>query len=220
MNKKMKNEIKAVIFDMDGVLTDTQSLHDQANAEILQSYGIPLTAKELTVWAGIPQRRVFEETFKKYNVDADIEKAIADKWELVKKRVTKVELIPGVMKFIQDLYNDHIALAVASSCRFDFIEHILKKLNIEKYFSAVVSGHDLKNGKPHPDIFLNAAKEINVNPINCIVVEDAPSGVQAAKSAGMKCIAITTTHKKEDLKQADKIIDSFNELLIEDISNL
>lgn len=216
----MRNKIQAVIFDMDGVITDTQHVHDQANAQILQSYGIPLTAKDLSKWAGIPQRKVFEKIFTKYNVKTDIEKACLDKWKLVTEKAKKIDAIPGVIKLFQELNKRGIPLAVASSCIADFINHVLTILKINNYFKAIISTDQVKKGKPNPDIFLLAAKKLHVNPNNCVVFEDAPSRVAAAKAAGMKCIAITTTHTKKALEGADKIIDNFSELTIPTLNNL
>lgn len=211
---------KAVIFDMDGVITDTQHIHNETNAKILQSYGIPLSSKDMSKFAGIPNKKTFTDLFKKYNVNADVDKAISEKWNLIKEKTKTINAISGVLDFIKNLYNNKFKLAIASSSTADFIEHVLLSLKIKDFFAVIVNGDEVKNGKPNPDIFLKAAEKLNVNQVNCLILEDAPSGVAAAKSAGMKCIAITTTHKRGDLAQADKIIDNFSELTIPMINKL
>ncbi|MDP3988346.1 MAG: HAD family phosphatase [Candidatus Levybacteria bacterium] len=210
--------IKAVIFDLDGVISDTQSLHDEANSEILKSYGIKISSEAITKkWAGVPQRKLFETIFKENNVNPDIDKAIFDKWALVIKRINQVKQIPGAIKFVQKLQEENFSLAVASSATADFINRVLNVLKIKSYFTAIVNADEVKNGKPAPDIFQKTAEKLNINPSDCLVIEDAPTGVQAAKSAGMICIAITSTHKKEELIGADKIINSFSEVKVNDI---
>ena len=216
----MNNNIKAVIFDMDGVIADTQTIHNETNAEILQSYGIPLSSKDMSKFAGIPNKKTFADLFKKYNVNADVDKAVSEKWDLIKEKTKVIKAIPGVLDFIQKLYSNKFKMAIASSSPADFIDHVLLSLKIKDFFTIIINGDEVKKGKPSPDIFLKAAKKLKVKPLDCLVFEDAPAGIQAAKNAGMKCIAITTAHKKEDLSRADKIIDSFSELTIENLNNL
>src|SRR3990167_6439643 len=186
----MNNNIKAVIFDMDGVIADTQTIHNETNAEILQSYGIPLSSKDMSKFAGIPNKNTFADLFKKYNVNADVDKAVSKKWGLTKEK----NAIPGVLDFIQELDNNKFKIAIASSSTADFIDHVLLSLKIKEFFTVIVNGNEVKKGKPNPDIFLKAAEKLKVKPSNCLVFEDAPAGIQAAKNAGMKCIAITTTY--------------------------
>lgn len=212
--------IKAVIFDMDGVITDTQPLHNKTNAEVLQFYGIPLTEEDLSKFAGIPNKKIFPDLFKKYNIKSDPNKAVLEKWRLITKRTKKVRPISGVLNFIKNLHGNNFKLALASSSTENFINHILNSLKIKHFFTIIINGDEIKKGKPNPDIFLKAAEKLNINPANCLVLEDTPSGVKAAKSAGMKCIAITTSQKREQLKQADKIIDNFSELTISELNSL
>lgn len=192
----MKNNIKAVIFDMDGVITDTQPLHNKTNAEVLQSYGIPLTEEDLSKFAGIPNKEIFPDLFKKYNIKSDPNKAVLEKWRLITKRTKKVRPISGVLNFIKNLHGNNFKLALASSSTENFINHILNSLKIKHFFTIIINGDEIKKGKPNPDIFLKAAEKLNVSPLNCLVLEDSPNGIKAAKSAGMKCIAITTSQKK------------------------
>src|SRR3989344_677917 len=207
----MNNNIKAVIFDMDGVIADPQTIHNETNAEILQSYVIPLSSKDMSKFAGIPNKKTFADLFKKYNVNADVDKAVSKKWGLIKEKTKVINAIPGVLDFIQELDNNKFKIAIASSSTADFIDHVLLSLKIKEFFTVIVNGNEVKKGKPNPDIFLKAAEKLKVKPSNCLVFEDAPAGIQAAKNAGMKCIAITTTYNKKELKQADKIINAFND---------
>jgi len=209
--------IKAVIFDMDGVISDTQHLHDKANSDIVQSYGIPLTPRDLSKWAGIPNKKVFEDIFKQYHVVVNVDEVLDKKWKLVNRRARDASLVPGVLEVIKKLSAQKTSLAVASSSKEEFINQVLESFNLKKYFKVIFSGSELKRGKPYPDIFLLTAKKLQIKPSACLVFEDGPNGVAAAKAARMKCIAITTTHTREALKGADKIIDSFDELTMEEI---
>jgi len=123
----------------------------------------------------------------------------------------KAKLLPGVLKWLRQFQAWGIKQAIASSAPPKNIEVLVAELKIEDYFDAVVSGFDLA-GKPNPDIFLKAVKTIQVHPENCIVIEDAIAGVEGAKRAGMKCIAVTTTNHANALGKADCIFKDLGEM--------
>lgn len=214
--------IKAVIFDMDGVISDTLPLHSEAESQALACFGIKMTPQEIIdEFNAIPDRIMFETILSRHKSTADINIVIAKKWEIMKKLAeNNIRPIKGVIDLITTLNNNHLALGVASSTSPYFINLVLTTLHIKNYFKAVTSTEEVQNGKPNPDIFLLTAKKICVQPSECIVIEDATNGIRAAKAASMKCIAITTTHKREDLKDADRIVDSLSELTISTLNNL
>lgn len=214
--------IKGIIFDMDGVISDTQKFHAQAESMVFKKYGIDISPEEITrKYAGIKDIVTFAEIIKKYNLPVDKETLRKQKWEIMDVLLQgNVHSIPGVIEFIKKLSEEKFSHAVGSASSQDYVKNILIKLGLLEYFSVFASAFEVPQGKPAPDIFLLAAKRLALSPKECMVIEDAPSGVAAAKAAGMKCIAITTTHSKEELKNADKIIHSFNELPVEDIRNL
>jgi beta-phosphoglucomutase-like phosphatase (HAD superfamily) len=111
-------------------------------------------------------------------------------------------------------------MALATSSRKMKMKLVMEKLDFLQYFDAIVTGEEVHHSKPAPDIFLLAAKKLDLSTQDCLVIEDAASGVTAAKSAGMKCIAITTTHKEEDLEHADLIIHSFKEINFEQLEQV
>jgi len=110
------------------------------------------------------------------------------------------------------LKEDGFKMAVASSGTPENVEMLIKECNLTPFFSALTNGSEVLHSKPDPEIFLLASKKLGISPEKCIVVEDAPAGVQGAKGAGMKCIAITSTHKRDSLKNADIIVDKFKHL--------
>ena len=218
----MKNNIKAVIFDMDGVISDTLDIHCRAESEILSGYGINISIKQIPErYNGVPDTEMFKDIFEKANKTENIQEVYDKKWKLMEKLLkNNIRAIPGAIPLINILRENNFLLGVASSTPIEFIEQVVKTLDIKEKFYALTSTYEVKHGKPNPDIFLLAAKKLGTKPQECVVIEDATSGIQAAKNAGMKCIAITTTHKKEDLAQADKIIDNFSELTISLINSL
>lgn len=216
-----KLKIRAVIFDMDGVISSTQKIHMRIEQSVLAEYGINITEKEiLHLYAGSKEGTQFASEFKKHSITADPNEAVRKKWvEMGKITDDKITAIPGVIDFINRL-EKNLKLAVASGSTTQYVESILSILNIRDRFNAISGGNLVAIGKPNPDLFLLAAKMLNIDPKNCIVIEDAKNGVVAAKKAGMKCIAITTTHTEDDLQGADKIIHSFKELSSDIIQSL
>lgn len=219
---KTHNKIKAVIFDMDGVISDTQMFHAQAESETLKTFNIYLTPQELsTRYAGIPDQIMFRQILRRFNKQADVNEIIKKKWPIMNRIVkNNIQPIPGVQDFVKELHKRDFLLAVASASPTHFIKTILDALHIKNLFQAIVSGDEVQRGKPHPDLFFLAAKKLGVKPTSCLVIEDSTNGVKATKNAGMKCIGIITTHNRSDLKEADLVVDSFDELTVERVNNL
>jgi len=226
---KLKNLIQfslimsnvCIIFDMDGVLADTGPIHYQSWKRLANEIGVEFT------------REFFEETFgqksipiTKRLVGNQIEKTKIRRWANLKEKYyremirDKISPLPGVISLIIDLKKHKCKLAVASSGPPENVELLIESLNIRKYFEIFITAADVENGKPKPDAFLIAADKLNANPKNCVVIEDAPVGIEAAKRAGMKCIALTTTHSEEELKDANIILPDLSEIMYEDIKQL
>lgn len=191
--------IKAIIFDMDGVISDTQKNHSQAEADILNDCGIKITPDEITAsYSSVRVEDIFSDLFKRYNIQADIEALAAKKRQMLlaslKKEVTPIE---GIHNLVKVLHNSKYKLAVGTTSSVTNANIILKTLKLSDKFSFVASGHDVKNGKPAPDIFLLAAKKLQVKPQECLVIEDGLAGMQAAKNANMKCIGLVKEKNKK-----------------------
>ncbi len=222
--------IKAVIFDMDGVISDTLSLHAESESKVLLKYGIKMPPEEIIQkFNAVPDKQMFQKVFKmfnkvfeKNNKELDFHKIEDEKWQTFKEltKIGGIKIIPGSLKFIDLLLSNNFILGLASSSPQRIIDLILEALKIRKKFKVITCTEEVKKGKPAPDIFLLTAKKLGATPQNCVVFEDAPRGVQAAKAAGMKCIAITTTHKKVELEKADRIVEQFDNIRIEEILSL
>lgn len=213
--------LKAVIFDLDGVIADSMKLHFEAEKKTLLKYGISATTEELAAHTGNKAIVKFSALLKKHGVKAnpeDVFKVHMDEsYDHIKANVAPVSGIIGLLK---ELHSVKLKLAVASGSPRVLVEYIIDKFRISKLFDVVLSADDVVKSKPAPEMFLKAAQRLKCRPEECVVIEDAPNGITAARAAGMKCLAITTTHKKEELKGADRIIASFDEITADKLAEL
>lgn len=211
-----------IIFDMDGVISDTLNLHAEAESKTLEKYGIKLKPQEIIKeFNAVPDPVMFKKIFLRFKQKADIPNVEKEKWKTMGRLArNNLKAIPGSIKFINLLETNGFNLGVASSTPMHFIESVLKALKVKSKFKAITSTTEVKRGKPHPDIFLLTAKKLKADPENCIVIEDAPKGIAAAKAAKMKAIGLTSSHPKGELCEADLIIDSFEDLTIKRLSQI
>lgn len=215
--------IKAVIFDMDGVITKTQAIQSTAESKVFASIGIKISPREIIdKYSGWKDWDMFKDMVNQHKTKKSVEALRQQKWALVYKEISKkpVPVVPGVLSFIEKLQQSGYPLAIASATNRKFITKILTGLHIKEKFKIIVSGDEVKQGKPNPEIFLLAASKLETPPELCLVIEDAQNGVRAAKTARMKCIAITTSFTKDELQEADRVIDSFSGAPLDVIKNL
>ena len=213
--------VRAVLWDMDGVIADTALPHYRSWQFAFHKQGIRFSDDEFQRVFGqrndLIVRKVMGKDFSQELIDVISEdKEVFFRDEVVKE----LHLFPGVLELLKLLKENGIASAVGSSAPLENVEVILKGLKIESYFQAVVYGLEVKEGKPNPEVFLTAARKVGAEPINCIVIEDAVAGVTAAKKAGMACIAVTNTHPAEALKTADWVVDSLEKVHLPELEKL
>lgn len=213
--------ITAVIFDMDGVLSDTQQLHAELESAVLVDYGLALSPEEITKkYAGVSSSIMFAEIFSKAGVSADPVEAAQKKWFALGKEIKKgFGPVAGAPELLQRLKESGLLLGVASASPLDFVELVLGTLDMRKYFQAVTSTREVAYGKPAPDVFLLAAKRLGVAPEECVVIEDAISGMLGARSAGMKCIGLVEDVTHEEYP-ADWLVRSLHEVTTDRIKSL
>ncbi|WP_294180786.1 HAD family phosphatase [uncultured Clostridium sp.] len=206
--------IEAVIFDMDGVIIDSEPLHRKLDDVLLSQYGIKVSKEEQLGFIGVTSCCKWERIKRKYNLSVPVEELIKKDRKLYLDSLKKdknIEPIKGVDKFIKFFYERNLKLAIASSSPRNVIEIVIGKFELEKYFYKIISGDDVKNSKPSPDIFLKAAELLKVKPSRCMVVEDSKNGVEASKNAGMYCTAFRNLNSgNQELTKADLIVDSFD----------
>ena len=205
--------IRAIIFDMDGVLINSEHLHTKAWGEMLRKYsGATLTAAEKAKYIGRSAEYLARILVQKYRMNISAEQLIRDKT----KRYLELSrhLAPNKTLKLQlaRLRKDY-KIAVASSGRKDVVHAILTRLGIKRLFPVIVTASHVKQAKPSPEIFLKAAKALHVKPENCVVIEDATNGVIAAKRAGMRCIALRTDFASQDFALADAVASSLHQAL-------
>lgn len=215
-------KIKAVIFDKDGVIIDTKPIHYQVLSSFLMKYNFSVTEEEYSSYTGITSTELFRRLNDKYQKKHDISTMVESfqgQYISTIRENKEIKPIKNVDTLIKKLYDKKLKLAVASSAKMEKIELVLNRFELMKYFEALVSGYEVNNSKPHPDIFLRAAEKIGVKPSECIVIEDSTNGIRAAKAAGMLCVGYNNPISKQDLREADLIINDFNDFDVESIFN-
>ncbi|AZO93144.1 beta-phosphoglucomutase [Halocella sp. SP3-1] len=216
MNKRNKEEIKAVIFDLDGVLTDTAEYHYQSWKKLAQEEGISFTREDNEQLRGVTRRQSLEILLKGKTLPEDkMEELMVKKNEYYQElinNITMEDLIPGVEELLNQLQEEGYKLAVASASRN--ARTVIENLEIGKKFQLIADGYSVKNNKPAPDLFLYAAEELEVEPEECIVIEDAESGIEAALAAGMHTVGIGP---EERVGQADFRYDKIKDIKLADI---
>ncbi len=211
--------MKAIIFDMDGVISETQVLHARIEEELFRKYDIIISSSEITKkYAGMSDKEFFTKIFGDFGKEVDVKEVIGEKWnKLISHAKGNISAVEGAISLICQLKDAGFKLAVASASKKEFIELVLLELNITCYFDAITSADEVKFGKPNPEIFLLAAKKLNVNPDCCIVIEDGKLGMKAAKLAGMRCIGLVNNEKIiESEYDADKIVKSLTKIQLSD----
>jgi len=201
---------------MDGVLVDSGELHYQSWVETLTTLSIPFDREKFRSTFGMNNAGILTTLLGK-PPDADFLEMVTNLKEgLYRERLHgQLQLLPGALKWLSILWERGILQAVASSAPYENIETTVDELNICRYFSVLISAYSMP-GKPNPAVFLEAARQLGVEPKQCVVVEDAIAGVAAAKSAAMKCIAVCTTNPRSSLSAADIVVDSLDELTLDD----
>jgi len=206
------NHTYAIIWDMDGVLVDTGEFHYQSWKQTFDELDVPFSKEQFRETFGMNNAGILEIICGEKLTPEKEQRISEHKEELFREAVEgKAKLLPGVENALKNFSKWNLKQAIASSAPPKNIEVLVKELKIGEYFDATVSGFDI-SGKPDPGVFLKTARELKVEPERCVVIEDAVAGVEGAKNAGMKCIAVTTTNTTEALSKADLIFDSLEEL--------
>lgn len=207
--------VKAVIFDMDGVIVDSEPIHFKSDILTMRHYGKHITEEELSYYIGISNPDMWKDLREKFALEVSVEELLETQFAYKKQLIgdKKLEPINGIKDLLDELKSRGIRIGLASSSSREFIELMLSNLGIDEYFEVVISGEEVQRGKPFPDIFIKAAQGLGVDPLDCLVIEDSGHGVKAAKSAGMKCIGFVSPNSgDQDLSLADEIVHSIEEI--------
>ncbi len=203
----------AFLFDMDGVIVDSNPVHKIALKQFCEKYGHTLTEDQLYKkiygrtnkdWIPVVFGNVTDEQIARYTFEK--EQLFRDLYE------DSIQPLKGLLPFLQKLDHYGIARAIATSAPRENVDFTLEKTRISPYFDVILDESFVERGKPDPDIYLKTAAALGFDPKECIVLEDSLSGVESGKSAGCKVVALSTTHTKEELKKADMVIPDFDGL--------
>ncbi len=214
------HQVEAAIFDMDGVLIDSEPLHFMSDITLLKRLDIETDKTYHNQYVGFSAPDKWKKVISEFNIQNSLQEilnmSVSTKLELLSQ--SDYEPIEGIPELLEELNANKIPVAVASSSSGKFIQEVLKKIQVEKYITKWVSGETVERSKPEPDIFLKTAEVLRVNPQGCVVIEDSKNGVIAAKRAGMKCIGFLNVNSgNQDLSRADIIVDTIKRI---NISNL
>ncbi|MBN8641482.1 MAG: HAD family hydrolase [Flavobacteriales bacterium] len=208
--------IQTVIFDMDGVIVDTEPVHHYAYNQQFKQLNIEVSPEMYASFTGNSTKNIFEKLKVQFNLEQDVPTLVETKRSLFNEAFDSKEdlyLLDGVEELIKDLHSNGIQLVLGSSSAKVTINRIFNRFNLHPYFTHIVSGEDFPKSKPHPAIFQHAAYLAQTPVENCIVIEDSTNGILAAKAAGIYCIGYDSFHSKmQDYSNADLVIRHFNEL--------
>jgi len=209
--------IKAVLFDFDGVIADTLTYHVQAWQKVFAEYGVKILPEDVCLLEGQLAEQIGRSLAQQKGLSLDemtLKKMVQQKRDIY-NQITKARIYPATQKLIEYLKQNSIKIALVTGAILQNIEPVTGK-EFLKNFDAIVTGKDVTHTKPNPEPFLTAANKLDVKPEECVVIENAPLGIRAAKRAGMFCIAVKTTIKNEThLREADKIVEDLEKVPIE-----
>ncbi len=213
---------KAVIFDMDGVLIDSEPLHLEAANVVLGREGAHLSAADNEEYLGSNEQVYWTALVERFSLKLSAEHYIRERHGvLVDILKDRLPVAPGVAAFLAELRRRGLPVALASSSERDLIDHVVQEGGLSSYFVAIASGDEVRQSKPDPEIFLLAASRMGVSPEDCLVFEDSKNGVTAAHRAGMCCVRVVTeTTRALSMPHVAAVIESFVGLDVDDVLNL
>jgi len=215
-----ENRLEAVIWDLDGVIADTAVHHYQAWRDVFKKRGVTYTMAEFMPYFGRRHDAIIRSVLGDLP-QKELDDITEEKQSSYRRSVAgHIKGLPGAVPLINELNDHNIKQAIASSAVPENIALIIGGLGITDCFQAIVHGLEAKEGKPDPQVFLLAAEKLKVKPAGCMVVEDAIAGVEAARRAGMKCLAVTNSHPAEALRAADLVVDSLEKVGVVDLQYL
>lgn len=212
----------AVIFDMDGVIVDSNPAHKEAIHKFCKEHSVELDEERFNQQVNGRQNRDWiPALFGSKLSNEQIMELAREKEELFRKIYLKtIQPLPGLEEFLLKLEKQNIPKAIATSAPVENVDFTLEKTGLKKYFTIILDDRDVTIGKPNPQIYIKTVEALNYKPTSCIVFEDSLSGIKAAKGAGCKVVGVSTTHTAEEMKDTDFTIKDFTNLSIEALMEL
>ena len=214
--------ITTVIFDMNGVITDDEDLHELATQKAFEKVGLSITPDIYRQYClGRTDASAFVDLIGDFHLkDQEVSSIINDKSILYQELIAdNLKIYPGVIRLIENLCLKY-TLALTTSSTFEEAQTVVNQLEIENRFKVIVSSNDVKRGKPDPEPYLLTAEKLGVSSDNCVVIEDSENGIRSAIAAGMKCIALPNTENRDKLTLAHCIVDNYSEITDEFLQSL
>lgn len=214
--------LRGVVFDMDGVLVDSEPLHYHALSSVLAAEGHAWTEEDNERLLGTTVEDSFRIISQTVPLSKPVDSYVSNYDDMVLSLLKgPLDPAPGVMSLLQGIRVRGAPTAVASSSYRSWIAATLRSLGLTRYFSVTVSGEDVSHGKPAPDIYLAAARKLNLHPSECVAIEDAPNGALSAKRAGLRVVVVRTPYTAHlEMPPADLTVDSLEELPADDLLSL
>ncbi|WP_460218560.1 HAD family hydrolase [Psychroserpens sp. MEBiC05023] len=207
---------KAALFDMDGVIVDSEPLHHKAYYQMFADINIDVSDDLYASFTGQSTLEICKQLIRQFKLPLGPQTLVDIKRHHFKQLFdtdTSLHLLDGVLDLIKDYHSHGMALVLASSASMPNINRIFERFDLDQYFVAKISGADLKRSKPHPEIFIKAAELSGHNPKDCFVIEDSTNGIAAAKAAGIYCIGYDSLHSEDqDYTKADMVVSEFSSI--------
>ena len=216
--------VKAVIFDMDGVVVNTEPIGYKANGALFKSLNITVPDELYATFIGSSDKNNMQKLKDLYNLEHTREELLDAKYKYyyeVFDKATDLELMPGVENLFKDLHNNGMMLLLASSATKRKIEAVFSRFGLHSYFDQIISGEDFEFSKPHPAIFEEAVAKSGFTKNECVIIEDSANGIAAANAAGVYCIGYKSGHGlPQDTSNANMVVTDFAQLNYDTISRL
>jgi HAD superfamily hydrolase (TIGR01509 family) len=208
--------LKAIIFDMDGVLVNSEPLHRKAYFDMFDEFNLNVSNRLYESFTGKSTSAICKELCEIFDLSISHEKLMLSKrkhFKTIFDNDPEFQMIDGALSLIKNYFYNNLTLILASSASMTNINRIFKKFDLDKFFKAKISGADLKESKPNPEIFIKAAKLSGFDKSECIVIEDSTNGIIASESAGIYCIGFNSPNSKnQNYDKADLVVSNFNEI--------
>ncbi len=200
---------RTVLWDMDGVIADSHSFHFAAWQETFAERGIRFTGEDFNELFGTRNDFIIGSVMGRELAEEDVKIMVQEKERIFRRQARgNVQPFPGAIRLLNAIKKANFKLGLVSSAPKENINLVIGELGLNGIFDCIVFGREVSESKPSPQIYLLATDRLEVAPADCLVIEDSPQGIRAAKTAGMKCLAITNTHPRQKLEEADKVVDS------------
>ncbi|MFQ6673579.1 MAG: HAD family hydrolase [Fidelibacterota bacterium] len=204
--------IRAILFDLDGVVIDSEPLYEAVEKQLFEQYGISMPEGDQKIFKGTTEIRFYDLVEEMYHPDWDRQQVMREGRKLLLDLFAReLRFVPGFLSLMDRLHGRYLTGLVTSTPRY-LLEEVRDLLPVETYFPEMICADDISAGKPHPEPYLTMMKRLSVSPAETVVIEDSLHGITSATASGAVCVALATSFSREELQQADKVVGSLDEI--------